>query len=597
MMAGLVAILADQRNAGAGPAELDAFVRAYRSLRPDPEHARMVAGKLALASLLGGAEDANLGVERRNGSWAIHVGGLHGQDGGALDTAPDRLDGQFALLRYREQADELELLSDPFGLQALYLARRDGLSYVSTSVLALAKHLRLRPDRLGLEVFMRSGPHFGELTNWEGAGRLAPGTRVVFGRGRRGTSTYWRPELDRTLAANDRRAAALECIERSAAAFRDRYGAQQLSSWCDLTGGYDTRLGALLLRHAGVRFATTTNGAADDPDVLIAKDIAARGGWGWTRGTLPRDWPTVCERALPAAVAWGDGMLEATQLAGVMALQSACAREATVLFSGGGGEHWRDYAWKQELPLAGRTKHVSFERWVAVRFLHPIDCSAFRSDPTGTARENLVRRCRDWVAPYADERGATQLDLLYALKSMAHFGAYQSAARGTIRVELPFYAKQAFSGAVSVAPRHRNWHRLARAAIELLDADIAAFPTTHGDPATPLRATNVHRFAPFVAVRARGAARKLTQNLPGPTLGAVRVHPDDEVLGARRRALSQFLARTHADPSRMRSGPLYDATGLRRLAHSPTATTGGWRTLGRIITAELAMEAAERWLD
>jgi hypothetical protein len=180
---------------------------------------------------------------------------------------------------------------------------------------------------------------------------------------------------------------------------------------------------------------------------------------------------------------------------------------------------------------------------------------------------------------------------------MAHFGAYQSASRGTIGVELPFYAKPVFVAAHSVAPRHRNWHRLARIAMEMLDPDIAGLPTTHGDPAIPLRPSNAHRFAPFVAVRAKGAARKVTQNLPGPTLGTLRSQPLGDVLGARQRALARFLADTDGDPSRMRSGPLYDATGLRRLLTSATAPTSGWRTVGRILTAELAMEAADAWLD
>lgn len=594
-MAGLVAVIAAGPDDPVSPDELDALVRCYRSLRGEAEHARVQAGALGLASLLGRVGDTSLGVERGEQSWAIHVGSLHVDDGNADHSAAHSLDGQFALVRYRESPDELDVLSDPFGLQALYVAHRNRRSYVSTSVLALAKHLRLRPSRRGLEIFLRSGPHFGELTNWEGATRVPPATEISFGQVRR-TRRYWRPEIEGRLAGMNHRAAAEECVERAAASFHDRFSPSG-DSWCDLTGGYDTRLGALLLRRAGVRFTTTTNGPRDEPDVMIARDIAARSGWQWTRGTLPAEWPALCERALPTAVAWGDGMLEVTQLAEVMALQSACARDATALFSGGGGEHWRDYAWKQEIPFGGRTTRVNFDRWVAVRFLHPIDVSVFRSDPTAVTRANLIQRCRDWVTPYAGELNSTQLDVLYALKSMAHFGAYQSAARGTVRVELPFYAKPVFTAAFSVAPRHRNWHRLARAAIELLDPEIAGLPTTHGDPAAPLRPTNAHRFLPFVAGRAKGAVRKLTQNVPGPTLGMLHVRTSEEVMSARGRALAQFIAKTHADPSHMRSGPLYDATALRRLVYSTSAVTHGWRTLGRIITAELALEAADGCLD
>ena len=294
---------------------------------------------------------------------------------------------------------------------------------------------------------------------------------------------------------------------------------------------------------------------------------------------------------VPHAVAWGDGVLEATQLAEVLALQGERARTASALFNGGGGEHWRDYAWKQEMPFGGRTKRVRFDRWVDVRFLHPIDTSVFNVDPTPRVRDNLIERCRAYAAPYADELNSVQLDVLYAYKAMAHFGAYQSAARGTICVELPFYAKRAFAAAFSVAPRHRSLHRFARAAMALLDPQVAALPTTHGDLATPLTLRNAHRFAPFVGNRARGAARKLTENLPGPTIGALHHGIPEEVERARRRILGRFLLQTRLDPARMRAGVLYDRHALRRLACSSGATAAGWGTLGPIITAERALEA------
>jgi hypothetical protein len=126
---------------------------------------------------------------------------------------------------------------------------------------------------------------------------------------------------------------------------------------------------------------------------------------------------------------------------------------------------------------------------------------------------------------------------------------------------------------------------------------VAALPTTHGDLATPLTLRNAHRFFPFVGNRARGAARKLTQNLPVPTIGALRTGVPDEVERARRRTLDRFVRDTRLDPARMRAGALYDRRALRRLAGSPQATTAGWRTLGPIITVERALEAVGAELD
>jgi asparagine synthase (glutamine-hydrolysing) len=555
----------------------------------------LTAGSLGGAVLFGA--DGQGGSLMDKASWAIHVGTLHCERSNALCSGPESLDGQFGLVRHHRDGGRIEIVTDPFGLQAMYVAERDGLTYVSTSALVLAKHLRARPSLLGVEVFLRAGPHFGELTNWEGIKRLPPATVQSHGSGGRREHIYWRPEVDPRISAMGLPAAARECVDVAVATFHDRF-TRDGENWCDLTGGYDTRLAALLLAQAGVRFAANTNGARDDdPETVIAARVAALKQWRWERGTLPDDWADVCERELAGAVAWGDGMLEATQLAEVRELQRIRAQSGAALFNGGGGEHWRDYAWKQEIPFGGRTTRVRFDRWVGVRFLHPVDVSVFNDDPTARVRHNLIERCRAYAEPYAGELNSVQLDVLYAYKSMAHFGAYQSAARGTINVELPFYAKPAFLAAFSVAPRHRNSHRLARAAMAMLDKQVAALPTTHGDLATPLRLRNAHRFIPFLSNRARGAARKLTQNLPGPTVGALAADTPEHVVAARRRVLADFAATTKLDPARMRSGGLYDGVALRRLARSADATTRGWATLGRLITVESALNAVDAALE
>lgn len=597
-MAGLVAVIAEAPEARVSVDDLERLASAYTFLRGDSERTWVNAGDRGGAVLIGPSDESNARTRRENGSWAVHVGSVYADGSSTVEADAAELDGQFALVRYRSQHRQLEVLTDPFGLQALYIARRDGLAFVSTSALALARYLRARPSVHGLEVFLRTGPHFGQLTNWDGIDRVAPATAYSFGPRGNSTEVYWRPQVDRRVSALSLAAAARECVEVAVDAFQTRFASNNgHSAWCDLSGGYDTRLAALLLSRAGVRFAANTIGEPGTPDVSLAKRVAALGGWEWDLGQLPDDWPELCEKTFMSALAWGDGMLEATQLAEVLWLQRERAGAGTAIFNGGGGEHWRDYAWKQEMPFGGRRKRVNFERWVAVRFMHPIENSVFKVDPTPSARESVVERCRAYVAPYMGELNSVALDMLYAYKAMAHFGAYQSAARGTVRVELPFYAKPAFVAPFSVAPRHRNSHRLARVAIDALSHEIAVLPTTHGDLATPMRVRNAARFAPFFTNRARGAARKLTQHLPGPTLGALPERVPAGIVEARHRVLDAFTAQTQLDPAKMRSGPLYDAAGLRRLARSSTATTAGWRTLGRIITAERAMEATDAQLN
>lgn len=596
-MAGFVAILADSRGARTDAADLDALVGCYRSLRPASEQVRVVAGELGRAALLGSAGGANIGVERDNGSWAIQVGRAHPSHGTALQADPAELDGQFGLIRYLHGNRAAELLTDPFGMQSVYRAHRDGVAYVSTSALALAKHLRAPPSRLGLELFLRSGPQFTELTSWEGISRVPPATRLCFdGDGAGRAEVYWRPAVDPAIARLNFERAATHCVAAAVDVLGRQYASLQ-RSWCDITGGYDTRLLALLLHEAGIEFTTNTVGEEDSTDVVLGQRVARTGGWQWVRGDAYEFSPEAWRERVLEAVAWGDGQMEALQLASVIAGHRNRSTSATTLFAGGGGGVWRDYAWQQEGPLGGRSKRVSFERWVATRFLHAADVSVFSSDPTPRAREALIEQCRAYAAPYASELNSAQLDMLLAYKCVGHDGAYQSAVRGVLAVELPYFAKRIFDAPFSVQPRLRNFHRLMRQAISRLDPRVAALPTTSGGPAEPLRWRNVVRFSPYVTHRAQGAARKLTQHLPGPTLGAVSEPTDAKQIELRRLLLSDLVSRTDLDPLRMRSGCLYDRDRLRALANSPSAVMSGWPLLGRILTAEMALEVVDACLD
>jgi hypothetical protein len=596
-MAGFVAVIRhDAQMRSAVEHELHGLVRAYGELRNESEHSRLEAGELASIVLLAGEYEPRCESEATATGWAAWLGTVFAGAKGPITAMPAELDGQFALLRFDALERRVELLSDPFGLQAVYVAERVGTTLVSTSALALARHLRSRPSRLGIEVFMRSGPHFGELTNWEGITRLPPAAQLTFDvLGTRDRTVYWRPELEQSLGRLDQERAARQCVDVAVSALTERYR-NWSNSWCDLTGGFDSRLASLLLDHSGVSFKANTVGPADAADVVLGKQVASAAGWQWARSE-PESSPDRWQAQAADALSWGDGQMEIVQLAGVLDGHRKRAGTATSLFAGGGGEHWRDYAWQQEGPLGGRTHRVAFQRWVDMRFLQPMDTSPFASDPTPGVRENLVERCRSYVTPFAEELNSVQLDMLYALKSMAHFGAYQTAARGVMAAELPFYAKPVFTSAFSVAPKHRNFHRLMRRAIALLDPHIASLPTTAGGPAEPLRAGNINQFRPYLANRSRGAIRKVTQRLPGPTLGSVPPRRFEFEAGLRGHLLADLDARTNLDPQRMRTGRMYHRERLRSLLRSPEATTRGWNTVGRIITLELSLEAVDACLE
>ena len=78
----------------------------------------------------------------------------------------------------------VEVLSDPFGMQAIYTAERYDRAYFSTCATTLARHLSAPPDSLGYGLFLRTGYQFDPLTDWPGVERLGPAISLGFDGGR-----------------------------------------------------------------------------------------------------------------------------------------------------------------------------------------------------------------------------------------------------------------------------------------------------------------------------------------------------------------------------------------------------------------------------
>lgn len=592
-MTGVVGIVSHRRGVPVLVAEIDDLVSVYESLRGTGER---TSASASFARVTGIAAENMRTPRSEDGSWVIVSGTPHdpsGSEGADLEA----LDGLFAWVSYDSAREELSVASDPFGMQALYLGERAGKTYFSTSALALAKHLRARPSPLGLRVFLRTGYQFGSVTNWEGIERLDPGTRVCFSERGIERRVYWRPAVDETVARLSLAEAAEHCRNTATGAFRSRLQGRP-RSWADLTGGYDSRLLVLLLAEAGVDFATNTVGPEHDPDVQTAARVASIAGWEWRRFDLPADWAQVLPELLPLSVGWGDCHLDALQLAEVLWGHRQKAHVHAALLGGGGGEHFRSYAWQQEFLRAGRSNRVNLDNWVDMIMLKPVATDVFAEDPTPAVRDNLRDRMAAYGEPYSSHLNTTQLDMLYAYKSTGHFGAYASAAGGSLTYELPFYFKPVFTAAFSTNYRHRNAHRLMRRLIEELDPRIAAVATMKGGPAQAPRVSNLHRFLPYYQLIARKAVTKISERLLNRPLLLPAAEPNP-VRAAARAALVDGLdegrpLRAHA----MRCASLFKRDALDDLlARAGEPHLKDAALLGRVLTVELALRRTDSALD
>ena len=174
--------------------------------------------------------------------------------------------------------------------------------------------------------FLVTGNQFGPLTHWDGVRRLEPGTALHVDGGTVTDRVYWAPEPDQALEAVDLTTATDHLIEVLVGALQERM--RDRPTWLDLTGGYDSRLLALLADHAGVDFRANTRESSIYPDVPMARDIAQRKGWDWRELRTPWDWPDRLPRLLDDALAAADGRLEVLQLARVAWGHRELARSA-----------------------------------------------------------------------------------------------------------------------------------------------------------------------------------------------------------------------------------------------------------------------------
>lgn len=595
-MADLLAIISHDPGSPVTTESLEELLATYESLRGAPPRRRAVGGDRARACVVGLPTDTS-GVEIEGGAWTAWSGSAP-RLAAAMAGPLDRLDGQFALVRMEEGGKAVSVATDPLGMKPLYLATAGRMTYVATSALALARHLRAAPSRLGFESFLRSGLQFGRATEWEGIERMRPAELRRFGpTGARGGVEYWQPGLDPEVSRLSLEESVDLCIERATEAIGERYRGSK--PWLDLTGGFDSRLLSLLTQRAGVEFTTNTVGSEADEDVRIARRVATGSGWPWTRIDLPGDWAERLADLLPEAVAWGDGHLDALPLAAVLrGHREKAASGTTLLLNGGGGEEFRDHPWAHELLLAGRTSTVGYARLIAWRILLSVDLGALRDDPTARVAAAFRHELEARAKPFADQPNTFQDDLLYAYKMTGHSGAYQAAAGGSIDLEVPFYLRPILLSVVSVAPRHRRLHRLMRQMIWRLDPQIAAIPTETGGPAEPPRPGNLHRFVPYAwrrsrrfAVRARG--RLPTRSRAGAAVG---VGPAEASAAA---ALRELRGAGKLEPASMRSASLYDAARLGELLDRAVAApaTVDWSAIGRVVTAELTLEAAGAGLE
>ena len=290
--------------------------------------------------------------------WSVRQGVLHGPKPHPItETDVAAADGQGCLASFDASTGTTIVATDRFVGAPVYTAQHAGHLYVSTSAMALAAYLHPPASAQGVATFLASGNQFGEITHWEGVRRMLPGTLVRIRDGHLHEVEYWRPEPDEEIEHLSFDQSVDRVIEVATETYRERLSA--IDPWIDLTGGYDSRLMALLLDRAGVSFRGNTRASSKGDDVERAEQISQLTGWRWEPLWLPDDWAARLPGLLDHSLAAADGRLEVLQLSRVVVARQKMAPVSPFLLSGGGGEHLQFTPWKPEFarPFARATQH------------------------------------------------------------------------------------------------------------------------------------------------------------------------------------------------------------------------------------------------
>lgn len=229
---------------------------------------------------------------------------------------PEKLDGQFAAVKVDLQNLQIEVLTDPLGMEQVYVHHCGSTVVISNSVRLIEQTCGLTAiDEIGASLFLslgwvggdrtlRESVHVlpgGYLHQWESNGSYAP-------------HAYWPRTRLAQLSQRGKGLGVSELAHSFSSLFRDlsnRFGPLQ----CGLTGGRDSRVVAAGVIASGVPVSFVTMGKTESADVQIAKKIAEAFHLthrvGYPQGVVTDRWDEGVRRLIRQT----DGMVNLWQVA------------------------------------------------------------------------------------------------------------------------------------------------------------------------------------------------------------------------------------------------------------------------------------------
>ena len=347
----------------------------------------------------------------------------------------------------------------------------------------------------------------------------------------------------------------------------------------DVTGGFDSRLVACLMRESGAAFEAAISGVPGTADTAIAARVARALDWPFH---LYEHELSRLDGDLNAAFLAGDGLTDLRRFHRDHAhARARLARGAEVMVHSAAGELFKDQHSVHDFPFYG-VGRVNLARFYALR-VSPVPWSRDDFAPAAAATfDALPARS---IARFATVRGPTN-NVTYNrinldLRAQDLLGrVYSNYVNMGLDVAAPFFDRDVAEAGIRMPPWRTVFTRWHRAMLTARCPTLAALPTADGYTASNAWQHLPRNLLGYGVYQARRGAKKASQRLTGKS----RFHAAGAFVADR----PGFMAALRRAPHFPRALQALKAAGVLRHDLAPAAVRDGH--LGRVLTLGLLVE-------
>jgi asparagine synthase (glutamine-hydrolysing) len=468
----------------------------------------------------------SLVIDSETDSWLVAIGTWFHESGygsGAeyrllkdyLAVGPMRLatelEGFFILVIGDAGKQETVVITDLIASCHCYVRSCKNAIALSSSSLLLAALEDYNLDPVGCQEFICTGTIYENRTFYREVSKLGPATVFRFRDGKLTENRrYWEisnvePEpLDDQFAVRTLWETLLSAAQKVGSVYRNPV--------CDLTGGYDSRVLVAAFLTEGIRFSTTVTGFPDNPDVLVANQVA--GVTGIPHLHLLVDEPILFEQAAET-LCFTDGEFDLFEYARILRVHETLSQQFDISINGSFGGIARALWWELLFPRIGARRTLDAEKLARNRYApRSFDASLFPPE----IRLHFVSHFAGVI-----ERVNAGLSSLPNTMQMDHANLMMRIRRWQGRIASstnqlwpclsPFGIRSVLEVVLRTSPKLRLRSLLVRRILTEYQPSLAEIPLDRGYPPLPAALSNIHRFWPLLKYYQRRILSKLDRML------------------------------------------------------------------------------------